>query len=268
MKSRRIHQAFFTGFALLILFVSGCGTISLTSKWRNQDILIDGVDTEWRGSRYLIDKQYLTIGVMNDENFVYLRISTPERMKQIKMLRAGVIVWFDDRGKCDKTVGIRYPLPASDSTSLPDRNSPPELSAESGNANVNEKTPEIPRFPDNIAIITGKTDMEKLMTFAEATEQGIEVKIGSTGRDIVYEMKVPFSVIRTSGVSQSSKKTSDIAIGIELPRIETRRQTNTDRNRYGQNRNRDINMMGAGQRIDPLADAYELWMKVSLADKH
>ena len=90
---RQINLIFF--FLLISFMFSGCSSLNISSKWKNNEIKIDGNDTEWKEIMHNYGKFYL--GCYNDDKFLYACISfnegnfTPE---QIKILNDNFTVSF------------------------------------------------------------------------------------------------------------------------------------------------------------------------------
>ena len=84
---------------LMVMFV-GCGMREMDSKWCDRTISIDGIDSgaEWENARYFFEKEKVTVGLMNTENILYLRLSTYDQKLQRQLLALGFTIWFDEKG--------------------------------------------------------------------------------------------------------------------------------------------------------------------------
>ena len=98
-------------FALLaIALLAGCSK-RIDSQWRGErHIEIDGADTEWEGARVYIEGARAGIGLLNDAQDLYLCLVLTDPGTQLQVMRQGFTVWFDPKGKKNKTFGIRFPL--------------------------------------------------------------------------------------------------------------------------------------------------------------
>lgn len=260
------HYRFAILSVVIAVIACGCGAITFLSKWKTHDITIDGIDTEWRGSRYLIDKQYVTIGIMNDSDYLYFRVSTPDRAKQMKISRSGMTVWFDPNNDFKKIVGLKYPLKTE---RLPFR----RMEDREGDASPPDRKPEnhavidMPSFPDSLAIVDGKAESEEVFSIDEARNKGFEAKLAPSDRDLIYEAKVPLEYIRQFRKKKTTGNKETIAIGIDIPRADADMLKNNRRNNPNGDRRSDINMMGPDSRYNPDMEAYELWLTVIIATK-
>lgn len=96
---------------LMVVLISGCkSTVSLQSRSLDRDINIDGSEADWRDALTPVQKEKITVGFLNDEDYLYLTLlSTDEGVLQQVMLQ-GMTVWFDPAGEKEKAVGVRFPL--------------------------------------------------------------------------------------------------------------------------------------------------------------
>ena len=96
---------------LAAMLVGGCGsTTTLQSTSPDREITVDGSTEDWQGALTLIEKKKLSLGVLNDGEFLYLALVTRDRQLINQMMIRGLTVWFDAEGGKEKTFGIRFPL--------------------------------------------------------------------------------------------------------------------------------------------------------------
>jgi hypothetical protein len=96
---------------------AGCGKPELQSHWRDRDVTIDGVvgvegepDREWTGSRYALEDQNVAVGLLNDEEYLYISLETRDRRIGMQLIGMGFTVWFDPDGGDDRVLGVQFPL--------------------------------------------------------------------------------------------------------------------------------------------------------------
>lgn len=225
---------------LLGLLVAGCGILEIGSKWRDHEIIIDGIDsgTEWEGARNYLDKNKITVALMNDENTLFVRISTRDKSLQRTLMAQGFTVWFDEKRNNKKRLGIHFPIgisamrggamgaenrvpqqgeepPKGDSAT--DQNARTERSSRT---NAAEKTNKMLEEVQKELEIIGpnKNDREKI-TVADAEKIGIKCKIGVSENNMVYEMQFPLHRNETNPYGIMLKQTPAIRIGFETGEI-------------------------------------------------
>ncbi len=110
MKPDKIN---FAVFAIILIvctsFFSGCNEPALESQWCDREIVADGKGYDWRDSDQYYDKDKRTrVGILNDENYLYVFLSTHDRMMKRQIKALGMTVWFDLEGGEEKKFGIRF----------------------------------------------------------------------------------------------------------------------------------------------------------------
>ena len=96
---------------LVVLLLGGCGgTETLQSKSLDRDITVDGAVADWQGALTPIEKKNLSLGLLNDGEFLYVSLVSRDRQVVSQMMSRGFTIWFDAEGGKEKTFGIRFPL--------------------------------------------------------------------------------------------------------------------------------------------------------------
>ena len=90
--------------------LAACKEVELTSGRAVGEIEVDGVDDEWIGATTYFEKQDVTVGLLNDEEFLYISLVTSGPVGRLAMA-TGLTVWFDPDGGTDEWYGIRFPVP-------------------------------------------------------------------------------------------------------------------------------------------------------------
>jgi uncharacterized membrane protein YgcG len=188
-------------FLMSLFFLVGCGTIDLKSRWRDREITIDGKNTEWRYLNVLDDKE-TSVGVSNDNDFLYLILITTNRGVHNQVARRGLTLWFDSDGGKDEKFGIHYPIGFGGIRSAQD--SRPESDNEGQNLRKENST-------DELEIIGPKKEDRHRMTLAETG--GIEARFTTSNDVLVYEMKVPLLENSTHPFAIGTKSGARIGVG-------------------------------------------------------
>jgi len=219
MQRKLINYATF--FMMFIFFASlvGCEKpIELSSRWRDFEIMIDGIDDEWGGATIYAAKEKVSLTMLNDSNYMYIRINTRDRQVHAQVLGMGFTIWFDPDGGKDKTFGIHFPL-GKQSIEMP--------MGPGGYAMNQEDRLEkmLAKLKDEIEIFgPGEEDIYRI-SFSEAEMHGINVRLGYLSGNLIYELKVPlvhdddhlFAIgINTAGIDTSTV----IGIGFETPELD------------------------------------------------
>jgi hypothetical protein len=193
----------------LVIFI-GCETSELKSTWCDRTITIDGVDSgpEWENARYFFEKEKVTLGVMNTENTLYLRLSTYDPRLQRQFMALGLTIWFDEKGGERKVMGIHYPLRGQGGEMPRMRRN--DLANTAGVVDTLVQT-----ISDEIELIgPGKGERTPLSP-VEAGKYGIFYKIGDTKGNLVYELQIPLQRTDACPYGISAKLTKAVGIDFE-----------------------------------------------------
>ena len=212
-------------FIIFTIFLTvGCGMKEFNSIWRDHDVIIDGKDegTEWEGARFFFDEQKVTIGILNDNDDLYIRLSSRDGMTQRMLLMGGLSLWFDNAGGKAKTFGIHFPVGRGQDT--PRMNRQPGEDDKSING---RKTMEgmIGKMLDQsqsvVEIIGPEKNVRNTYSLAEAHGMGIEMHIDISKGNLVYELKIPLSQSGSYPYGIGTDISGTIAIGFETGLLNT-----------------------------------------------
>ena len=98
------------GTCCLLFLIAGCNESEIKSIWRqpNQNNITSILD-DFRPMIYYED-QKIGVGFQNDADNLYIMLKTSDRGMQEKVMRAGLTIWLDSKGKKNKTLGVHFPL--------------------------------------------------------------------------------------------------------------------------------------------------------------
>jgi hypothetical protein len=198
-----------------LLLLPGCGSTELASHWRDADVAIDGINTEWNENTVYVEDPGVVVGVSNDDDFVYLCMMTSNREVQRQVILSGLIVWLDAENDKNKDFGIRFPLGMREA-GVP----PPDTSSDrTGKPDV----PDLKKlFEEHVSSndefeIIGPAGMGVRRVHASEA-QGVEVKAGFSRGALVYELKVPLGRRDADRhYAVDSRPGATIGVGLESP---------------------------------------------------
>jgi len=171
------------------VFIAGCGKPKIESGWLSRKIDIDGKFEDWHGEFVYYNKDMrVSVGVANDDTFLYLCLVTRNRGLAEEIKHSGFTVWFDPEAKSKKVFGVRFPVCVQDRDmpAGPGRKSPP------GVKDTQSEREEIPRGPWRQVEIIGPGKKERYTASLEEIEKdGIKVEMGVFQGQFIHELKVP-----------------------------------------------------------------------------
>lgn len=102
---------FFISTLVIILFTLGTQAQDIRSWWIQQPVKVDGYTNEWPETfRYYDGNTMLQFSVANDSNNLYLCLKANEPMAQRNLLRSGLAIWVDPKGKKKEQAGVVFPM--------------------------------------------------------------------------------------------------------------------------------------------------------------
>ncbi len=162
---------------VLLVFASGCrGPLDLTSNWTGSPVAIDGSSSDWTALT-AVETPPLSLGARNDQQNLYLCLSTADPDLQTQILFAGFTAWFPSSHQDARPFGIQFPL----------RQDRPVRIEDLGQFEAMFQAFE-PRM--NSLLILEGTERQQ---FPVLQTPGIKVRIGLTNGLLVYELQVPLT---------------------------------------------------------------------------
>jgi hypothetical protein len=178
-----LRRLCFLVFVAAFLFGAvGCKSQQLGSQWRDRDITIDGSVTEWNGLMQAPEDADVAIGLVNDDIYLYLCLTSGNRETTLRMLMSGFTVLFENKAKKGARLGVHFPL-------APVRSRPPLVREHDPAAMMKQLEASL----GTLALLgPGKNDTLPMAT-RMAESLGIAVSVKSLNEGCAYEIKVPLN---------------------------------------------------------------------------
>jgi len=257
INTSRLPALSFILFLLTFLLV-GCETLELNSNWLDREITVDGKEDDWLGTMIYLEKDNISLGLLNDENFMYICLIAENEYIRAQVIRLGFTLWFDPNGGKKKTFGIKFPI-GMQASGLP------------GSMRRSEQDPErlreAPRKPmTDLEIIRPGKDESIRMPIGEA--KGININVEFSSGMLVYELKVPLVHSAQYPYAVGAEAGKPVGIGLETSKFKrqnVRSTTGSGRGGMGGMRGRSggRGMPGMGRR--PQMQPLKVWATVQLA---
>ncbi len=203
--------------AALMVFTAACNHDAIAARWPAGPITIDGDQSDWQGALNRPEGRDFAVGVMNDDTWLYVTLSSPNRRTLGQIVRGGFTVWLDPAGRQRKRFGLRYPIGAvnlglEERTGLRSRRERPDPEALLATVQASESAVEV--------IGPARHDLAHV---PPAGEDGIQVALGWSpyGR-FVYELRIPLAVSDTTPHAVGAAPGQTIAIGLEAGGLDVR----------------------------------------------
>ena len=253
---------------LLAFLLGGCGGLTLDSNWRDREINVDGIHDEWEGGLTSIEKEHVSVGLLNDDDYVYICLVTRDGDIRRRVIQSGLTLWFDPDGGKDKTFGIRYPLGMIE-MGWRMRGRGEERDDETLRENFAESLREI-------EILGPDKDDRRRLNVAGVT--GIEIRLRISNEMLVYEAKVPLIQSDQHPFAIGAESGELIGVGLETAKFDRKAMRERMAGGPGGGRRPGGGMggggrggMGGGRRgggRPQIPEQFKVWASVQLASEN
>jgi hypothetical protein len=203
---------------LAILFVA-CGSIQLSSIWRDREVTIDGKHDDWLNALMYFEDENISLGLQNDESFMYICMIVEDPMIRNQIMRQGFTLWFEPAGGKKRNFGIKFPVGMSDEQmqmrGMQEGAVP--MKPRRGEQDPERFMQAPMRQMNELEILGPGKDESVRIPIDEA--KGINVTVKLSSGTLVYELKVPLSQDEQNPYAIGAKAGSSIGIILETPKI-------------------------------------------------
>jgi hypothetical protein len=246
----------------LTLFMSaGCSMLELESTWKDRDIALDGKEGDWLGAKYFFEEFSISVGLINDEQHLYVSMITENPMIRAQIMRRGLTVWLDPKGGKNKIFGIRFPLGRQEARQEEEMT----LGAMMDEAGREELMKKIQESMTELEVLGGDENVLAKLDVEDA--RGIEVRMRDAGGTFVYELRVPLASSEAQPFAVGAKDGDVIGVGFLSPKLQMQRAGG----RRGGGMPPGVGMppgggvMGGGGMRPMMPRELKIWAKVQLA---
>lgn len=195
---------------LSLLGLVSCVTTKLNSGWLDRKITVDGMTRDWLGALIPIEEKDITVGILNDENYLYLCLLSENPYLHAQFMRQGFTVWFDPTGGKNKTFGIKFPVGVDEGEDF--------LRSKEDEVDLEDFRRPIRGSMRELEILGPDGDKGERMPVSQA--KGISVHLDASSKVLAYEIRVPLIKSETQPYAIGAKPGMTIGIGLVSPRFD------------------------------------------------
>ncbi len=196
---------------LLYSILAGCGSsLRLDSQWRDRAIAIDGKHEEWQESMNFVEKENVAVGFFNDEEYLYVSMTTSNRDMQRQFMTMGFTIWFDADGGKKREFGILFPVGMMEMGMM--------MRGRGQDGDIEALRERFKNSQQDLEIFMPGEKEPRRMSVTDAI--GIEVNVGDSYEQLVYEIKVPLHTSEIHPYAIAAKADKLIGIGFETAQID------------------------------------------------
>lgn len=214
---------------IVIILITGCNSIELQSTKKDTTIIIDGNDDDWEGKKLYLREKNITIGIMNDDKYLYLCFYPTTRKLGEQLLKQGFTLWFNGEGKSSKDLGIRFPLSTKDFAKNRNHNKDATLTNRATEPEFIERM--VNKIPRKLEILKAGNKVIKLLDFDDLV--GMELALGAQKGVFVYELKIPYISNEVYSAYIGAEPESEITVYFESEEIDPEEMRSAMHDRSG-----------------------------------
>jgi hypothetical protein len=189
----------------------GCGSsLKLDSQWRDRVISVDGKHEEWQEGMNFVEKENVAVGFFNDEDYLYVSMTTSNRDIQRQFMAMGFAIWFDPDGGKKKEFGILFPVGMMEMGLM--------MRGRGQSQDIETLRENFKKSLNDLEIFMPGEKEPRRMPVADAT--GIEVTVGDSHEQLIYEIKVPLHKSEIHPYAIAAKADKPIGIGFETAQLD------------------------------------------------
>jgi hypothetical protein len=225
-SGRRLRAGVFIAVTASALLLGSCGPEKIESRWRDRDVVIDGERTEWQGTTVYFEKPGVSVGVLNDADFLYVTLATDRSALVRQILMLGLDVTFESKGEERGEFGIGFPLGLSGAGGARSPRPSAEGRRSEGAGERPSRSGEVPEprlAPppeafDDLAILTaaGRDRRHRV----ETSGLGIEASLQAGELRLAYELKVPLAASARHLYAIGTRPGDEIEVTLSTPEWE------------------------------------------------
>ena len=177
------------------------------SQLRDGVITADGRFDDWYGNLQPLGNDPVSVQVLNDKDFLYVRLTASDAATRMQIMRLGFTVWFDPAGGTKKKFGVRYPVPDGGARGRG-----------RGREGREGDQGDEPSPVDRVEILgPGKDDARSL---TRDHLSGVDVAIRAEQGILQYELKVPLARTSDHPYAIDTEPGKTIGLGVETGKLQ------------------------------------------------
>jgi hypothetical protein len=191
----RFYLKILSVFSILIILAS-CSDKIYQNTWQSIPVAINGISDEWTNPlRYYDRKSKMQYAISNDADNIYICLRTDNKLTQMKMIHAGILIGIDTNGNFKHQSFIAFPIVRDFKGANPNNSS---YKSESP-GNPNEKNP----FVDSKEMILQgfKGSVDGLTPIKSPCGIFVGMNQDSIKSFIAFEAKIPFNTFYKKSIS-------------------------------------------------------------------
>ena len=202
-------------FLVSFIFFSCSSKMAPEGHFQQTPVVADGSTDDWKlPLRFTNEKYTFQYNVTNDDKNIYICVLSRDPATQTRILRSGMSIYFDTKGKKNKNISISFPFRKQSGQDYRNRNGNPVY-----NTSINSRKEEWLLQSDYystggfINIENGQFDIAD-----KNSPIHIAMKLNNNDSILVYEVVVPVKNIFGADLNPKSTQ-KDFSVGLVLSAV-------------------------------------------------
>jgi hypothetical protein len=211
-------------FVLVVLAFAACSPkLAPEGHYQDSQVTADGIPGEWKMPLRFTNSAYtMQFNVTNDDQNIYVAISSLDDITQLRILRSGMTIYFDPKGKKNKEISLHFPIQkAPDPNGYRSRGDGSTTYYQNQNNTQNRDTrKEELLLQSDYYNTTGFTGIENGQFSVGDLKTPIHIGIKLNNQDslLVYEVIIPIkNILGPDWAAKASKK--NFGVGVVLDAV-------------------------------------------------
>ena len=197
--------------------------------YQDSNVVVDGSISDWRLPLRFSNQQYsFQYSVTNDNKNIYVVVYTRDLSTQLRILKAGMNIYFDPKGEKNKNISIAFPIKkVTDQNNY--RNGDPVRNTD------NKAMEDQLLLQSDYFNLTGFTNMENGQYGIEDNKTPVKLVLKvNADSSMVYEVSVPIKNVLGSDLNpKTASKNFSVGVVINAITSTSRNTSNNYRPSYG-----------------------------------
>jgi hypothetical protein len=208
---------------VVVAFAACSPKLAPEGHYQDSPVTADGIPGEWKMPLRFTNSAYtMQYNVTNDDQNIYVAVSSLDDMTQLRILRSGMTIYFDPKGKKNRDISLHFPLrKAPDPNGYRSRGdgSTTYYQHQNNTQNRDSRKEEL-LLQSDLYNTTGFTGIENGQFGVADAKAPIHIGIKLNNQDslLVYEVIVPIkNILGPDWAAKAAKK--NFSVGVVLDAV-------------------------------------------------
>ena len=214
---------YISAMIMVSFILIGCNKGSVQSIWNDQQLKIDGFYADWGTNLLYNEKSNLGFAVANDSNCIYLCLVSADQQVIRQVMMRGLELKIDVPKMKGHTFKIKYPvgMEGMDMSMMRSMRSGGKMGGFDqdwmGETGGPDMTPPMEEMQTEFHLYGPGRDDKRIIPMQN--NMGIDINVGRSQRQLVYEIKIPIQLIKDYFEIDQSIAIAEMVLNFKMPEM-------------------------------------------------